>query len=968
MSNRVFLVFSVMLCLSACMSNDGEQTSEQQPEQNKAKLGSVYFAPMPLNHDPIPSKGLEAVRDAYAGLEDLVSDPKTREIVQYRLADLEVLLAEQSQEKGLSADQLSYYQQAIKQYQEVLALYPEQTQNAEVLYQLAKAYDLQGDAENSFKTLGQLLAEFPDNPHLAEVYFRRGEILFNQSNYLAAIDAYESVLAQGSEHAYFVTSAYMLGWSYFKVEQEQKALYAFTRLLDHTLPNEIIDETMFSQVDSHKQLDAMPVGEKRLVNDAIRIMALLFSYLSSEQSIAEHFDRVGKRHYESLLYEQLGQQYLNDDRFRDSAQVYYAFTRRHPDHNKSPFFAVKQIDVYILGKFPTLVLPAKQSFVTDYGISGLYWDNWGQLLRDEIKPFLHQYLQELAQFEHAKAQLLAQASTSEDLSAELVKERKAQAIDAFVAASEYYDEFIQTFPMDEKTPEMTFNMAESLFDAGRFEQAIQAYEIYAYQYSEEPQAAEAGYAAILSYSEIISTLVEPQQISLWQERQLDSQARFVAGFANDPRASNVLYTRMQKLFELDRFQFALEAAMELNNWQPKVNIEQQKASMLVIAHSQFELLDYASAEQSYDSILSILAPQDPTRAALVDRLAASIYQQGELQRNRQYLAVAIGHYLRVIEKAPNSPIRLNAQYDAATYLLELKEWQQSAELLEDFRTRFPTHELTATVQDKLIFAYQQSELWLPAADELKQLWQSQPETEEGRQALYVAAQYYQKVGDKQQSLDAYRTYAHRYPMPFDEAMEAKFIMSEFYRESNEGSKRRFWLKRLVLGDSTAGSDRTDRSRYLAAMSSMVFANDSMADFKRIKLTLPLKSSLKKKRTALDKTLKAFNQTLDYKVAEFSTAASFNIAEIYHQLARDLMASDRPKGLSALEVEQYDILLEEQSYPFEEQAIKVHEVNVQRSWKGIYDDWVKQSFVSLGKLMPGRYNKPEALEESVDEIF
>lgn len=968
MSNRVIVLLSLMFCLSACLSNDSSETSEQRPEQNKAKLGSVYFAPMPLNHDPIPSRGLEAVRDAYAELQGLVSDPKTREIVKYRLADLEVLLAEQSQEKGLSADQLSYYQQAINQYQEVLALFPDQTQNAEVLYQLAKAYDLQGDAENSFNTLGKLLNEFPDNPHLAEVYFRRGEILFNQSNYMAAIDAYENVLAQGDEHAYFVTSAYMLGWSYFKVEQEQKALLAFTRLLDHTLPNEIIDATMFSQVDSQKQLDAMAVGEKRLVNDAIRIMALLFSYLSSEQSIAEHFDKVGKRHYESLLYEQLGQQYLNDDRFRDSAQVYYAFTQRHPDHNKSPFFAVKQIDVYILGKFPTLVLPAKQSFIADYGISGQYWDSWGQLLRDEIKPFLHQYLQELAQFEHSKAQLLAQTSTSNELSADRLQERKAQSIEAFIAASEYYNEFIQTFPRDEKTAEMTFNMAESLFDAGRFEQAIDAYEIYAYQYSEEPQAAEAGYAAILSYSEIISRLDEPQLVSLWQERQLDSQARFVRGFARDPRASNVLYTRMQKLFELDRYQLALEAAFQLNNWQPKVNEEQQSASMLVIAHSQFELLDYAAAEQSYDQILSVLPPKDPSRAALVDRLAASIYQQGELQRNRQYLAVAVGHYLRVIDKAPNSPIRLNAQYDAATYLLELKEWQQSTDLLEDFRVRFPAHELTATVQDKLIFAYQQSERWLPAANELKQLWESQPETEQGRQALYVAAQYYHKVGSKQQSLEAYRTYAHRYPLPFDESIEAKFIMSEFYRESNQGSKRRFWLKRLIIGDSTAGADRTDRSRYLAAMSSMVFANDNMVDFKSIKLTLPLKSSLKKKRAALDKTLKAFNQTLDYQVAEFSTAASFNIAEVYHQLARDLMASDRPPGLSALEVEQYDILLEEQAYPFEEQAITVHEVNVRRTWQGLYDDWVKRSFVSLGKLMPGRYNKPEAIQENVDEIF
>lgn len=964
---RLLMLMCISVCLVGCFSNDAQQTAEQAPEKNKQTLGSVYFAPMPLNHDPIPSQGLEALRDAYADLQTLVSDPKTREIVQYRLADLEVLLAEQSQEKGLSAQQLSYYEQAIKQYKDVLEQYPAQTQNAEVLYQLAKAHDLQGESQASFDVLSTLLRDFPENPYLAEVYFRRGEILFNQSDYYGAISAYENVLEQGQSNAYFDTSAYMLGWSYFKIEQEQKALLAFTRLLDHALPNEIIDAAMFSQVDSQKQLESMPVGEKRLVNDAIRIMALLFSYLGSEQSIAEHFSLVGKRHYESLLYDQLGQQYLNDDRFRDSAQVYYAFTQQHPDHNRSPFFAVKQIDAYILGKFPTLVLPAKQNFVSSYGIKGRYWDSWGQLLRDDIKPFLHQYLQELAQFEHSKAQLLTQAATDEDAS-ENSQDRALIAKQAFIDASEYYKEFIQTFPTDVKTAEMTFNLAESLFDAELFEQAIEHYERYAYHYTEQPSAAEAGYAAILSFDELLVRLQQPAQISVWQDKQLVSQGRFVETFSQDPRATNVLFTRMQTLFELERYQVALNTAQQLLIWQPKVDEQKFKAGMLVVAHSQFELLDYGSAELSYEKIINNMADSDLSKAGLVDKFAASIYQQGELQRKRQYLALAIGHYLRVIEKAPNSSIRLNAQYDAATYLLELKDWQQSAELLEDFRSRFPQHPLTSTIQDKLIYAYQQDQNWLPAAHELKQLWQSQPDSEQGRQALYVAAQYYSEVNQRQLSLDAYRTYAHRYPLPFAEATEARFLMSEFYLNSNEDSKRRFWLKKLIEGDASAGSDRTTRSQYLAAMSSMVFANDSMAVFKQIKLTLPLKSSLKKKRTALDKTLALFNKTLDYKVAEFSTAASFNIAEIYHQLARDLMASDRPSGLNELELEQYAILLEEQSYPFEEQAIKVHEVNVKRSWQGIYDDWIKQSFNQLSQLMPGRYNKQEAILEEVNELF
>ena len=103
------------------------------------------------------------------------------------------------------------------------------------------------------------------------------------------------------------------------------------------------------------------------------------------------------------------------------------------------------------------------------------------------------------------------------------------------------------------------------------------------------------------------------------------------------------------------------------------------------------------------------------------------------------------------------------------------------------------------------------------------------------------------------------------------------------------------------------------------------------------------------------------------MAEFTTQASFRIGEIYAQLSRDLMDSQRPNGLDELELEQYEILLEEQAYPFEEKSIEIHQANAQRSWKGTYDQWVKRSFDALAKLLPGRYNKQETRLEVSHEI-
>jgi tetratricopeptide (TPR) repeat protein len=995
-STTIVAWMSLVMCLglTGCSIFDPIPVVQPKPQISSQTLGEAYFAPLPLDNQLLPEPSLQQLRDDYASLLPRVQDPETKKIVQYRLADLTAVLAEKQLESGqiVSAKGENILQSAVKQYQDLLVAQPAQNENMEVLYQLAKAYEQQGQIEQSYVTLHQLLSAFPSNPYLAEVYFRLGEIEFNRKHYVAATKAYQSVLAQGSQSAYYATSAYMLGWSYFKNNQNAQALVAFTQLLDNSLPSDIIAQGMVTQVDSQAQIDALSVGEKRLVNDTLRIMSLLFSYQENQHenradSIVQHFERVGPRHYEFVLYDQLAQLYLNQGRFRDSAQVYQRFSLVNADHFQAPIFAVKEIDAYILGKFPSLVLPAKQLFVQRFGVKGQYWAQWGVLQQERVSPFLNQYLQELANYEHSRAQMLSAKSEeikqqktplASDTKKEIVNftpaSLKAEAKVAYLLAADWYREFIDTFYVDALTSKMRFSLAEALFAAEQYAQAIDIFEAYAYDAQHYPQAAEAGYAAILAYRQIqlVGDESSPMSQEQWLDRQLLSQDNFVFHFANDSRAVDVLYLSMQQRFSLARFTAAIENAQQLLAWQPPISVDYNEASLLVIAHSQFSLEDYVAAESSYQNIALNLPDSDSHRADIQERLAASIYKQGELNIRQNYLPLAVNDFLRVLAVAPKTTIRITAQYDAANYLLEMQQWQQAIDLLEDFKQRFSENPLVEGIDDKLIYAYQQNENWQQAADKLMVLWRDSPESEEGRQALYVAAQYYNKIGQTQAALEAYRSYAHSFPVPLAEATEARFILSEMYRESKEDDKRRFWLQKLIEADQQAAADpaigRSDRSRYLAAMSSLVFAQDKLASFKQIKLTLPLKKSLALKKDAQNAALQGFNKVLDYKVAEFVTAANFYIGDIYHQLAKDLMSSSKPKNLNTLELEQYELLLEEQAFPFEEQAINLHETNAQRAWQGNYDKWIQQSFVALAQLMPARYLKEEQQVEVSNEIF
>ncbi|MDX1452688.1 MAG: hypothetical protein R3183_09035, partial [Oleiphilaceae bacterium] len=156
--------------------------------------------------------------------------------------------------------------------------------------------------------------------------------------------------------------------------------------------------------------------------------------------------------------------------------------------------------------------------------------------------------------------------------------------------------------------------------------------------------------------------------------------------------------------------------------------------------------------------------------------------------------------------------------------------------------------------------------------------------------------------------------------------------------------------------------RTPRSRSLAAKASFALASAEIEKFNAAKLTLPLKQSLKRKKELLNQSVKAFENVAAYGVAEYSAAATHHIAGLYRQLAKDLMASERPSELDALQREQYDILLEEQAYPFEEQAMDLYRLNVARAPNGQFDEWVKASFEVLAQMNPTEYLREPKLPQ------
>ena len=336
--------------------------------------------------------------------------------------------------------------------------------------------------------------------------------------------------------------------------------------------------------------------------------------------------------------------------------------------------------------------------------------------------------------------------------------------------------------------------------------------------------------------------------------------------------------------------------------------------------------------------------------------------------------LALYHLLRLGKLVPHSKYRVNAEFDAANLLLAEKQWSQAVPLLLAFQQRFPNHQYSSTIPAKLALSYENLGMWPKAAEQLLIMVTKETNPEIQREAKYTAAEYYLKAGDNTAAFIQYRDYAHQYPEPFSVAQEVRFKLSEFYRETNEPNKRYFWFRKIISFHkqkvATHQSDPAElaRSTYLSSYAAFQLGQAHQQTFNYTKLKIPLNKSLKSKQSSMKEAINYYQLVFDWQLVEFVPQANYAIAEMYRKLAIDVMASEKPRDLDELALEEYDLLLEEIAYPFEEKSIAIHQENAKRAWQNIYDQSVKNSFKVLAEIEPAKYQKFETVPEVIDEIF
>lgn len=928
-------------------------------------LGSLRYAPEPeaaaTTQMQLSQATAQSVRTDYQELLDLVDDEHLREQIERRIAHVYMVEGEQQnlEEAQLDAGK-SYYLEAIKSYRDILERYPNSPDNADILYQLAKAYDMEGDQDEALKILKELSSRHPDYQHIAEANFRKGDILFNLDAYGEAEAAYQSVTAH-TQSTFYLNAHYMLGWSRYKQLKFRDAVDNFVYVLNDLLAG-------------GATLESLSKPDQSLVEDTLHAVSLSLDKLAGAASIPT-IPELNRQHYVWRVYDNLGTYYLEKELFEASAQSYREFINQHGKSDIAPGLHRKLIETYIEGSFPRQAFTEKEAFVEAYGIYSEYARRRGGI-PPFIKDTMHEYLEELARNHHALAQQL-QAELEELTGRDAVPPEEkvasldADAVGAFNKAAYYYQQFLDTFPDYDDRDEFIFLRAEALFAAGRFAEAIPEYERIAYRSNSDSAAqygANAGYAAIVAYERHIAML-DPSDSDqdAWRSEAANSMLRFADRYHQDGRSAAVLTNAAEYIFGLEQYERALHVAKRLLNEKDDLDRELQKTAYGISAHSLFRMSRYAEASEDYRLQRELTEAGSEEYTAISERLAGAIYREAESIIESGNKVAAVEELLRLKSLTPASPIRITGQYDAATLLIELAEWDAAIAELEEMIALYPQHDLAVEFPRKLSYAYEKNENWRRAGEEYLKLSKSDPDGELKREALYLAATMFEKAEDYPEAIVHFRDYAHGYPEPFATGMEARFRLAENYQRINDTQRRLFWLDKLVEGHREAGDKATERSLYLAAWANAEYGDHYATEFRRLNIYLPLGESLPAKNNQLEKATLRYQMAADSGLFEFVTMSAFRIADLYQRFAMELRESPRPAGLNADERQLYSEIIEEQAIPFDELAMELHQSNIDRAWEGEFDNWIDDSFARMRELNPRRYAKTEVIVSYGDEI-
>ncbi|HSC66708.1 MAG TPA: tetratricopeptide repeat protein [Cellvibrio sp.] len=917
---RFFIPAVITLCLPlvvSCSSTEPQEATLRDLDiQSSGEAGAPVF---------VKAKNEAEVKKAYTDyLKTASSEEKGRRMAMGRLAELEMAelnkLEDSRTGTQVAAETTGAYRESIQRTINLLSTslseYPNAKDNDRVLYQLAQNYEKLDLLDDSLNTLTQLTTQFPQSPYYAEAQFRLAENAFVLGDYLTAESAYSEVIFTAGGNEFYERALLKRGWARYKQGLFSEASEDYIATIKHR---------------KFAAYETLAGNEKDDFDEYFRALALATINLGNTDMLKDQFTDASEASYLYHAHQVISSLYLSQQRYTEANETLNRFIASNPTSDQIPEAYLQQIEVLKRANLTSQFESAMEAFYNRFNAKSSYWDGKETSQSfDNIKKSMRDNML-----------LIADAQQQEY--------RKTKKPANFAAANEWYKRYLNQYSSYARKDKVYTAYAELLTSQNMNVEALGYFEKAAYD-GDIVLDKEAAYATI----DLTDKLYQAQPDNpLWLDKHLTYSLRSVQLYQTEPRYQQVSLHAVELAYNNKRYADAIAFADSISGT-AAVNVRNDSNYIKGLAYLKSNKPE--EAEKIFtELLLSTKVAADKTRFA--NSLALAIYQQAQADLSAQKIDSAINNYARVAKQASGSDIAPDSLYEAINLSVKNERWNQAVATIELFQQQYPKHRLYQDATRQLSTAYVQLGQGDRAAVVFEKISAQDNDQNVKMAALWQAAELYESKNNWSDAIRAYTTYADSYTTPYAQYLESMNKLSALYLKQNQKDKAYAWQQKIATVDKqTVKSYKTDRTNYIAANATLALAKTQQSNFEKKHLVEPLAQNLRDKKKFMQDAISLFGQASSYNIAEVTTEATYSIGKIYQVFSKSLLDSERPKNLSGDELEQYNILIEDQAFPFEEKAIEFYEINMSRTADGTQSTWIKQSHSELQTLFPSRYQR------------
>jgi tetratricopeptide (TPR) repeat protein len=848
----------------------------------------------------------------------------------------------------------------------------------------------QGKEDEARDRFERILRDYPASRFVPDAHMAKAEAIFNAKyDYGAALAEYEKVLSFRSQidPALYGLALFKSAWCHWRLGNNDEAARRFVGVFEATDASPRREGAKAVSAAERKQLD-------ELQGEALRYVVEVFSEdeKNTAQDLYAFLTKIGGERFSGTIVRALAQQFYDQAHYERGIEAYELLLKLEPTSRDAPEWVLQIAAGFVAVEEWERVRATFERALAQYTPGGA----WSHTQAD-------------AAHVAAMASAIEKALREDALSLHAKAQRDKTSVAEFEGTAGLYEVYLSKFAALPGAFEVHFNLAE--IDFFRLARNVDAARHYLAAARAIPPTETAGPLAAMRHDALYNALValsramdtkpgNPQDKGAADAaadeyaEALDLYAQF---YPRDAELPAMFYRQGRYFFDSGKYDSAVKIWGMLVEKFP--NSEPSREAGESILESFSRAKNYENIETWARRLKALPSfrgakPQEKLDALIV----VAVFRQGEQKAGAGDHAAAASAYLRAAREFPHDARAAQACVNAeqeSKLAGDVKTLEAAAQLAMGpeyaGRPESPTGAwiATTTLQAMGIFgdaadiaermaaladrdhpnyakfehekdaAFNAVVLREATGDHARAIadgnrflaaYATAPEADD---VVFEIGRAEQHAGHAKGAAELYQRYVAR-AKSVDHRVQALVLLAEVLLSAGDEHAAGAALEQAVALGKQHPRDLGAEGKLAAAHARYMQGERVLAKFERIQIqgdVKQLKARLRQKTELLKESAKVFLDCVSLGVAEWTTAALYQIGHMYEAFARSLRDSPPPSEVKTDDQKaEYQAQIEEFAVPMEERSLDAYE----NGWKkatdlGIYNQWTAKMRDALGRL-------------------